>query len=99
MEKPSLVDSINEEYEAALDIIARTVAMTDKIQRANQAIDVNDVIRKFVKNSSNVMQTLRSEGQDTTDLEAKCFEVVKLNNDMINIALMFTGDDLRSGGN
>lgn len=88
-------DKINTAYKEAYKVRDEVMAITDKTDRANKAIDARNVLDKIIKRMDGVINQAQSEGRDTTEFEKKQKEVKQMVQDIVNKCL-FNIDDMIS---
>lgn len=88
-------DKVNTAYKEACKIRDEVMAITDKTDRANKAIDARNVLDKITKRIDGVIAQALKEGRDTTEFNNKRADVASMVQDIVNKCL-FNIDEMMS---
>jgi MoxR-like ATPase len=86
-------DKVNSAYREAMQMQSDVMAIVDKTDRANKAIDVRNVLEKLANKINTVIKDAQKEGRNTIDFERKRDEIVEMNNTIVNKCLLFSMDN------
>jgi MoxR-like ATPase len=86
-------DKVNSAYREAMQMQSDVMAIVDKTDRANKAIDVRNVLEKLANKINTVIKDAAKEGRNTTEFERKRDEIVEMNNTIVNKCLLFSMDN------
>lgn len=86
-------DKVNTAYKEAESIQKKVMAIQNKTDRANQAIDARNVLDKLAKRIKSVVAEAEKEGRDATEFRAKMSAVEDMNKEIVHKCLLFSMDD------
>lgn len=84
-------------FDKALEIRDKTMAITNKTERAGASVDAKDNLSKLVAKLDKVIKDAQANGKDVTAFQKKRAEIIKINDEIIASCLGLVGSANSTG--